>query len=276
MIRENNGELVIVEGVKEDAPVDATETKEVVEVKKEEPKEELLIVAATEEVQNETDKEEEIAIPEGDDEHEEIVDYEEEVPSKVATESKEELIITPMGQEGTVATTPKEEIVVTESISPLDAVNKAIADAGLTDVLTEGEEEIVDGFIARTKVAESTPKAERVIVNKVNSEKVETAMEAESLLRKFKNYITSAKFDKVCETSAQKHGVKKCAVKNKVIAGFLGTIADVLGLSLTIVGDVTMSAVNFVAFIINKILEFAIDNVKKLVTLLTLNCGELN
>lgn len=158
------------------------------------------------------------------------------------------------------------------NVDPISAIDKVIEETGVCDDLTSDEDEFVNEFIEKTNVAKSslglnspTNKAEL---------KEEAVIEATDLLNKFKNYITSNKFDKQCKASAKKHGVSKSIVKNRAISGFLGTIADVLGLTFTVVGDIAISGVNFIAYIINNIINFAVENLLRLVSALTLNCGK--
>lgn len=162
-----------------------------------------------------------------------------------------------------------------DDISSIDAINNAIEDIGVDcEKLSNEEVEIIDNYIENTKVhysdSEVSPNEEKSSVGK-NEKTVE---DTKDILEKFKEYITSNKFDKKCEIASEKYGVKKKIVKNKVISGFLGTIANVLGLTITIGGDVIISAINFIAYVINKIILFSIDSLKKIIVLLTLNCGE--
>lgn len=257
MIKEKDGDLVITKKG-EDLPEEVIDKKE--EGKKEETTESLVITSASSEIVK--IKEEEY-IPQDDDG---------EFPNEEGgAHVKEQITIT-------ASSSYNEE---EKKIDGITAIQNAIKDAGLEDELSKNEEDVIDKFISKTKVVKPVDKneAERVVIKKSESGSNGLAsdgvqIEAVGLLEKFKEYVTSNKFDKKCETAAKKHGVKKDIVKNKVIAGFLGTIANVLGLSITLIGDVIMSAVNFIGFIINKILEFAVDNLKKLITLLTLNCGE--
>lgn len=250
------------------------EVKAVVEEVKKEMAEELKITPVDESSNIQNENEEEVYIPKSDDE-----DVSEDIVEDVAEEKteviKEELKIAPVG----VSEPPKKQV------DHIAMMEQAIKDVGMESILTEEEESVVDGFIERSKVQKSTsaPSKESVTTVRKKEQEVEEeikekkgiVLEAESILNTFKGYITGAKFDKQCETAAKKHGVDKKIVKNKVVAGFLSTIANILGLTITIVGDVIMSAVNFIAFIINKILDFAVDNLLKLINLLTLNCGNV-
>lgn len=221
-------------------------------------------------------KEDEFIEPDEDrDEYEEEVERVtekdvEKVENKCVNEctTGEKLIIAPIGGD--------EGVKITKNVKdPLEAIDNAIQESGIKNMLTDDEEEVVDNFIKNSKVSESVnSNASQVKVTKT-SENESTAEMAIGVLDKFKKYITSEKFDKACESSAKKHGVKKNIVKNKMISGFLGTIADTLGLTISIAGDIILGAVGFISTIIEKIVEFAVDSLLKLVSVLTLNCGDV-
>lgn len=248
------------------------EVKEVIEEVKKELAEELKITSVSE--SKEDVNEDDVYIPTDDEDTLSEDDIEEEVEvAKDIASTNEELKITSASS-----------IAPNTKVDPIKLMEDALVDAGMGSVLTENEENIVDGFIERSKVQSSNNKPvkdnltnikKKEGVDIVDEEKNNVVFETENLLNKFKNYITGAKFDKQCETAANKHGVNKKIVKNKVVGGFLGTIANILGLTLVIAGDIIMSAINFIAFVINKILDFAIDNLLKLINLLTLNCGSI-
>lgn len=277
MIKEQDGDLVITKKDREESQEDVV-NKENEEVK-EEGAESLFITSASSEDEGDVESDEEEYIPKEADDIEISKEYEEEdIPNENSKDHVAEDITI------VASSSYKEEIdeKKEEKIDNMAAIENAIKDAGLEDELSDKESDIIDKFISKTKVTKPVDKkeAERIVVTKKgpsveNLGHEEVQVEAIGLLEKFKDYVTSNKFNKKCETVAKKHGVKKDIVKNKVIAGFLGTVANVLGLSITLGGDILMSAVNFIGFIINKIIEFAVDNLKKLITLLTLNCGEM-
>lgn len=162
-----------------------------------------------------------------------------------------------------------------DDISSIDAINNAIEDIGVDcETLSNDEVEIIDNYIENTKIHYSDSEASLNEKKLSVGENEKIVKDTKDILEKFKEYITSNKFDKKCEIASEKYGVKKKIVKNKVISGFLGTIANVLGLTITIGGDIIISAINFIAYVINKIILFSIDSLKKIITLLTLNCGE--
>ena len=101
------------------------------------------------------------------------------------------------------------------------------------------------------------------------------AGEAMSLLGKFKTYIGSDKFDNICADAADKHGVEEQAVKNAFIRNALGTIANILNLTVSIAGDIITSAVHFIDGIVNTVVDFSATTLRKLVKILTLNCGTI-
>lgn len=271
MIKENEGELIITKKESENEETVVTEEKTVEEVTEKETPD--IVITSANDTEENAEIKEEVYIPQ-DDDTEIVKDEDIEIPNEETIDHAEEEI------KITSASSYVEENQK-EGIDSIKAIENAIKDAGLESELLESENKVVEEFINKTKVVKPVSKneAERIVVSKktapvenLNHEDVQ--IQAVGLLEKFKSYVTSAKFDKKCETAAQKHGVKKDIVKNKVVAGFLGTVADVLGISITLIGDVLMSAVNFIAFIVNKVLEFAVDNLRKLITLLTLNCGE--
>jgi hypothetical protein len=101
------------------------------------------------------------------------------------------------------------------------------------------------------------------------------AGEAMSLLGKFKSYIGSDKFDKVCADAADRNGVDKSVVQNSFIKNVLGTIANALNLTVSIAGDIIKGAVGFIDTIISTAVNFTTSTLHKLVKVLTLNCGTL-
>ena len=163
-----------------------------------------------------------------------------------------------------------------KSVSPLEAIEGAIEESGIKNMLTDTEEEVVDNYIKNSKVPGSVSGNSSQDNKKSKEPDMEsTAKMAAGVLGKFKDYITSDKFDKTCEDAAKKHGVKKNIVKSKMISGFLGTIADTLGLTIKVGGDIILGAVGFISAIIERIVEFAVDSLLKLVSVLTLNCGDV-
>lgn len=121
--------------------------------------------------------------------------------------------------------------------------------------LTNEEEEIVDKAIGEIE------------------EKEDVKLSVVDMLVKFKNFIRSDDFDKKASRVSKAYGIKKAVVKNRFIRGFLGTIADVLNLTVAIAGDIIVSAVKFVNNIIRNIVNFGAGILHKLINLLTLNCG---
>ena len=241
-----------------------------------ENKKETLIVSPLSEVNKENDK------PEKDEEFIEPNDTNDERVDEIPSDSMEDfdredessesqgdrLVIKPIGEDTTNENS--ESLKVSD---PLKAIDGAIEESGIKDMLTDSEEEVVDNYINNSKIPESMSASQAKVI-KVSDEE-STAQMAVGVLQKFKDYITSDKFDKACEDAGKKYGVKKNIVKSKMISGFLGTIADTLGLTITIAGDIILGAVGFIATIIERIVEFTVDSLLKLVSVLTLNCGEV-
>lgn len=99
------------------------------------------------------------------------------------------------------------------------------------------------------------------------------AGDAAALLGGIKEYIQSKGFEDKCKESAQKVGVQKEIVKNAFIKNILGGIANALGLSITVTGNLIIGAVNFIETIITTIVNFATSSLLKVIQVVTLNCG---
>jgi hypothetical protein len=103
----------------------------------------------------------------------------------------------------------------------------------------------------------------------LNSKKTAT-----NVLVKFRDYITSARFKMKCFFDSKETGVNYKVLKNGYISRILGKIADVLGLTIDVCGEVVMYAVKFITNLINSVVNLAVTLVKKIISLFTLNCGE--
>lgn len=123
--------------------------------------------------------------------------------------------------------------------------------------LSEEEEELVDEAMGEVQ----------------DTKKEDVKLSAIDMLVKFKNFISSDDFDKKVEKVSRRYSISKSVVKNKFIRGFLGTIADVLNLTIAITGDIIVCAIKFINTIIKNIINFAASTLHKLINLLTLNCG---
>jgi len=102
----------------------------------------------------------------------------------------------------------------------------------------------------------------------------ESKKTATSVLLKFRNYLTSARFKMKCFFEAKESGMNYNIVKNVYISKVLGKIADVLGLTIDVAGEIVMYAVKFIDNLIHSIVNLTVILVKKIISLFTLNCGE--
>ena len=158
---------------------------------------------------------------------------------------------------------------------------KDLSDPEVSFMDEEEEVETVKENTAKTEKEKPLTKEEEEIVDKAigeaeeNKEKEDVKLSVVDMLVKFKNFIRSDDFDKKVSRVSKTYGIKKAVVKNKFIRGFLGTIADVLNLTVAIAGDIIVSAVKFVNNIIRNIVNFGAGILHKLINLLTLNCGTI-
>lgn len=99
---------------------------------------------------------------------------------------------------------------------------------------------------------------------------------AVDVLSKFRNYITSIKFDLKCRKLAKDKGYsyKNYKIfKRGIVHNILQKIADVFGLAVCVVGDILTYAVEFLSCIICRMVNFTVGICRKLINVLTLNCG---
>lgn len=108
-----------------------------------------------------------------------------------------------------------------------------------------------------------------------NMDTMDKKKDAVKILSKFKNYISGARFNMKCMFEAKKTGMDYKIVKSLFIKKFLGKIADVLGLVIDITGEVILYAVKFISSLINSIVNLATTVIKKIISLFTLNCGDV-
>lgn len=149
-----------------------------------------------------------------------------------------------------------DNIIITEGESKMDKTKGKVIDFN----------NIEDTFDA---MVEEQAKKCREDQDDANSKK-----DAINILTKFKNYITSAKFNIKCMYEAKANGTSYQIVKNGYVGKILGKIADILGLVIDITGEVIMYAVKFLTMLINSVVDLATTVVKKIISLFTLNCGE--
>lgn len=138
------------------------------------------------------------------------------------------------------------------------------------------DEEELEEEIKNPKSKPLTKKEEELINEVMDIEEERSddmKLSAVDMLVKFKNFIRSDNFDKQADKVSRKYNIKKAAVKNKFIRSFLGTMADILNLTVSITGDLILGAVHFINSIIRNIVNFASSTLHKIINLLTLNCG---
>lgn len=93
------------------------------------------------------------------------------------------------------------------------------------------------------------------------------------LLSKFKDYISGEKFENKCDATSKKYNVSSKVIKNKFVSNALGTIADVLNLTVSIIGDVITGAAKFIDVIICSVMTYTTNTLHKIINILTFNCG---
>lgn len=107
-----------------------------------------------------------------------------------------------------------------------------------------------------------------------SAEDSKTKTGAVAVLTKFKNYISGARFKAKCFFEAREKNVSYQVIRCKYIRNVLGKIADVLGLTIEITGEIILYTVKFLSNLINSVVNLAVTLVKKIISLFTLNCGE--
>lgn len=139
--------------------------------------------------------------------------------------------------------------------------------------LTDNEETLIEEALETVEAEEVSGPPKTEAMKNAESNQGDLASQATDLLTKFKEYITSESFEAKCEKSAQKYGKDTSAVKSGFIKNSLGTIANVLNLTINITGNIVKSAVSFIEMAIISIVDFSASVLHKLVSLFTLNCG---
>lgn len=104
-------------------------------------------------------------------------------------------------------------------------------------------------------------------------EEIATKNTVRQTLKNFKDYIHSVRFKAKCAKKSAQTGLRYTIVRNFYVKSILEKIADILGLTLSITGDMISYAVEFVGRIINCIVDFAISICKKIIRVFTLDCG---
>ena len=89
------------------------------------------------------------------------------------------------------------------------------------------------------------------------------------------NFIQGDDFDGKCQVKAKEYDLDSAIVKNAFIHNALGSIANVLNLTVHITGDILKGAVGFINLIIGNVVGFATSTLHKLITIVTLNCGSI-
>lgn len=136
--------------------------------------------------------------------------------------------------------------------------------ARLVEVTADNMEEIFDQMV--------DAQADQL---KQEQDEADSKKSAESVLIKFRSYIKSLRFDLKCRQKAKEKGYDYKIFKRGIVKTMLQKIADIFGLTISVVGDVLTYAVEFLSNIICRIVNFTVSICHKLVTLLTFNCGSV-
>ncbi len=107
-----------------------------------------------------------------------------------------------------------------------------------------------------------------------SAESEKAKKDAVGVLSKFRDYISGARFKMKCFFEAKENNVPYNIVRNGYIRKILGKIADVLGLTIEVTGEILQYAVKFISNLANSIVNLTVTLVKKIISLFTLNCGE--
>lgn len=108
----------------------------------------------------------------------------------------------------------------------------------------------------------------------ITDEKESLITKIKDKLNGFKDYISSTKFSFKCKEVADKYNADATIVKNGFISGILNKIANVLGFTITLTGDLIQYAISFITCVITNIVYFSCNVLLKLTNLLTLGCGD--
>lgn len=136
--------------------------------------------------------------------------------------------------------------------------------ARLVEVTADNMEEIFDQMV--------DAQADQL---KQEQDEADSKKSAESVLIKFRSYIKSLRFDLKCRQKAKEKGYDYKIFKRGIVKTMLQKIADIFGLTISVVGDVLTYAVEFLSNIICRIVNFTVSICHKIVTLLTFNCGSV-
>ena len=171
---------------------------------------------------------------------------------------KEEITIQ-LGDDKEAEDTLKEENVLSEDTKDaiLDKAKKSIEEL---DNLQNKEEKEGDTNID--------------IENNINTEAIEEDNEddikvgVKDLLNSFKAYVHSDEFDNACEEKSKEHNVNKDKVKFSFIKNFGITVAKVLNIAISLVGNTIRKVLHFIDVVISNITSFASSKLALLVGVL--------
>lgn len=217
-----------------------------------------------------------------------------EVDSNEMKEVKEEKTNTSSGDNISITveemsgsdTSDNDEIdteLVEEAINKLtkddvDKVNSSMDP--VIEVIEENESGKKTSNAKKTNNEKLTQQEEDNIIKMISNHGEEKEPENESLtdtakniLSKFKDYISGNEFDDKCQEQADKYDVDKAVIKNSFITNVLGTLARVLNLTINTVGNVIISAVQFIDMLITSAVKFTTSTLHKIINVITLNCG---
>lgn len=186
--------------------------------------------------------------------------------------------------------TSDETVKDEEEIEEVEVVETIIVDDEDVEIKDSTEEEKeVTRFAYRPKEREEKKRdfvKEVKELSEEESEKIEKILEDEEkvkkeaqtktvdLLTKFKEYISGNKFNKKCEEAGDKYNLSSTSIKNLFVKNTLGTIADILNLTVSIVGDIILGVSNFINIIICNIATYTSKTLHKIINIITFHCGE--
>lgn len=179
---------------------------------------------------------------------------------------------------GGIDTELVEEAINKLTKDDVDKVNSSMDP--VIEVIEENESGKKTSNAKKTNNEKLTQQEEENIIKMISNHGEEKEPENESLtdtakniLSKFKDYISGNEFDDKCQEKADKFNVDKAVIKNSFITNVLGTLARVLNLTINTVGNVIISAVQFIDMLITSAVKFTTSTLHKIINVITLNCG---
>lgn len=91
----------------------------------------------------------------------------------------------------------------------------------------------------------------------------------EETLKKISTMLSSKGFERKCKEQAKKYGVNEKYIKNTYAGTILNKIGEVTGNIIEFVGEAFCYLVRLVSYVLQKIMDFAVSALSKLVNILT-------